>query len=188
MTETFEAQQQAAEFILPAKYALNGVEPLLEDFFVEKWLVAALAGSPASGIGIDVRHHTAIENRLAVTPAIVDTIEADDRAAKIEFDEGSDPRHLRQRRMQEWRFVLIARRGYERCDHVAGTCMELFLSSAFLAYSCFSVRLGTCISVPTCQSQGRGAQRRCQFSLKSRLRPAGTPEFAGFFGGRIFLE
>lgn len=30
--------------------------------------------------------------------------------------------------------------------------------------------------------------RMCQFSLKSRLRPAGTPEFAGFFGGRIFLE
>jgi hypothetical protein len=26
MTEAFEAQQQAAEFILPAKYALNGVE------------------------------------------------------------------------------------------------------------------------------------------------------------------
>ena len=85
--EAFEPEQQAAEFVLPAKHTLNGVEPFLEDRLVEKWLAAAFGGLPVSGIRIDVRHHAAIENRLAVTRAIVNAIQAHDRAAKIEADE-----------------------------------------------------------------------------------------------------
>src|SRR5208283_4658628 len=41
------------------------------------------------------RYHAAIENRLAVTRAIVNAIQAHDRAAKIEADGTRDPRHLR---------------------------------------------------------------------------------------------
>jgi hypothetical protein len=33
--ETFEPEQQAAEFILPTEHALNGIKPFLEDFSVE---------------------------------------------------------------------------------------------------------------------------------------------------------
>jgi hypothetical protein len=38
LAEAFEPKQQAAEFILPAEHALNGVKPFLEDLAVEKWL------------------------------------------------------------------------------------------------------------------------------------------------------
>ena len=95
LAETFEPEQQVAEFVLPAKHTLNGVEPFLEDRHVEKWLAAAFSGLPVSGIRVDVRHHAAIENRLAVTWAIVDTIQAHDCAAKIEADGTRDPRDLR---------------------------------------------------------------------------------------------
>src|ERR1700675_4762208 len=95
LAEAFEAKQQAAEFSLPAKHTLNGVEPFLEDCRVEKWLAAAFDGLPISGIRVDVRHHAAIENRLAVTRAIVNAIQAHDRAAKIEADGTRGPRHLR---------------------------------------------------------------------------------------------
>jgi hypothetical protein len=36
LAEALEADQQAAEFVLPAKKTLNSVEPLLEDRIVEK--------------------------------------------------------------------------------------------------------------------------------------------------------
>ena len=83
MAAAFEPEQQAPEFVLPAKHTLERVEPFLEDRLVEKWLAAGFGGLPVSGIGVDVRRHAAIENRLAVTPAIVDTAKTYDRAAKI---------------------------------------------------------------------------------------------------------
>src|ERR1035441_7023808 len=110
LAEAFEPEQQAAEFILPAEHALNGVKPFLEDLSVEKWLAAAFRGFPASGIGVDVWHHTAIENRLPVTPAIVDAIKAHDRASKIELNGVSDLHHRWQRLTEKRRFILIARR------------------------------------------------------------------------------
>jgi hypothetical protein len=78
LAEAFEPEQQAAEFVLPAKNALNGVEPLLEDRLVEKWLAAAFGGFAASGISVDCRHHAPIENRLPVARAIVNAIQAHD--------------------------------------------------------------------------------------------------------------
>ena len=36
LAEVFEPEQQTAEFVLPAKHTLNGVEPFLEDRRVEK--------------------------------------------------------------------------------------------------------------------------------------------------------
>jgi hypothetical protein len=95
LTEAFEPEQQVAKFVLPAKHTLNGVEPFLEDRQVEKWLAATLGGSPVPGIRVDVRHHAAIENRLPVTDAIVNAIQAHGRAAQIEADETRDPRHFR---------------------------------------------------------------------------------------------
>ena len=81
LAEAFEPEQQSAEFILPGENALDGAKPFLEDLSVEKWLAAALNGFSTSGVGVDVWHHSAIENRLPVTPAIVDAIKAHDRAS-----------------------------------------------------------------------------------------------------------
>src|SRR5450755_3104951 len=119
LADALEPEQQPAEFVLPAKHTLNGVEPLLENRLVENWLAAAFRLFPASGIGVDVWHHTAIENCLPVTPAIVDAVEAHDRALKIETNGTRDPRHHWQRLTEERRFVLIAGRRYERRDDVA---------------------------------------------------------------------
>jgi len=115
----FEPEQQAAELVLPAKHTLNGVEPLLEDRFVKEWLAAAFGGLSASGIGIDVRHHAAVEYRLPVSPAVVNAIQAHDSSSEIEADGTRDPRHHWQRLTEEWRFVPIAGRGYEWRDDVA---------------------------------------------------------------------
>ena len=52
LAETFEPEQQVAEFVLPAKHTLNGGEPFLEDRRVEKWLAAPFGGLPVSGIGL----------------------------------------------------------------------------------------------------------------------------------------
>src|ERR1700676_5681521 len=95
VAQAFEPEQQAVEFVLPAIHTLNGVEPLLEDRLVESWLAAAFRGLPASGIGVDVWHHAAIEDRLPVTPAIVNAVKAHDRASKIEADGTRDPRYHR---------------------------------------------------------------------------------------------
>jgi hypothetical protein len=35
LVETFEPEQQAAEFILPTEHPLNGIKPFLEDLSVE---------------------------------------------------------------------------------------------------------------------------------------------------------
>src|SRR5258708_218548 len=95
LAEAFEPEQQMAEFVLPAKHTLDGVEPFLEDRLIEKWLAAAFGGLPVSGIRVDVRHHAEIENHLPVTRAIVNAIQAYDPASKIEADGTRDPRHLR---------------------------------------------------------------------------------------------
>ena len=118
LADAFEPEQQAAEFVLPAEHTLNGVEPLLENRLVEKWPAAAFSGFPASGIGVYVRHHAAVENRLPVTPAIVDAVEAHDRALKIEINGIRDPRHLWKRFTEERRFIVIAGRRYERRNHI----------------------------------------------------------------------
>src|ERR1700693_2420730 len=95
LAEAFEPEQPAAEFVLPAKHTLNGVEPFLEDRRVEKWLAAPFGGLSGSWLRGDVRHHAATENRLPVPRAIVNAIQPHDRAAKIEADGTRDPRHLR---------------------------------------------------------------------------------------------
>ena len=69
--EAFEPEQQAAELILPAKHALNGIEAFLEYVSIERRLPAKFGEFPPPGIGIDVGHHAAVEDRLPILPAIV---------------------------------------------------------------------------------------------------------------------
>ena len=52
LAEVFEPEQRVAEFVLPAKHTLNGVEPFLEDRLVEKWLAAAFADCRFLGFGL----------------------------------------------------------------------------------------------------------------------------------------
>ena len=54
LAEAFEAEQQAAEFVLPAKHTLNGIEPFLEDRRVEQWLAAAFGGLLLAAVGTRV--------------------------------------------------------------------------------------------------------------------------------------
>src|SRR5258707_12839382 len=101
LADALEPEQQPAEFVLPAKHTLNGVEPLLENRGVKEGLAPAFRCFPPPGIGVAVWHHAAVENRLPVTPPIVDAVEADDRALKIEAKESGDPRHDRHHHTQE---------------------------------------------------------------------------------------
>src|SRR5258708_4798348 len=119
VAEAFEPEQQATELVLPTKHRFNGVEPLLEDRLVENWLAAAFCRSPASGIGVDVWHHAAVEDRLPVPPAVVDAVKAHDRASKINAYGVCDTLHYWQHLTEERRFVLVAGCGYKRRDHIA---------------------------------------------------------------------
>jgi len=117
--ETFEPEQQAAEFVLPPKHTLNGVEPLLEDRLVEDWFAAAFGEFPAPGIRVDVWHHAAVEDRLPVTRAIVNAVQADNRFLKVNADGAGHSRHVWQGRAKQWRFVTIAGSGDKRRDDIA---------------------------------------------------------------------
>ena len=62
LAEAFEPEQQMAEFVLPAKHTLNGIEPFLDDRLVEEWFAAAFCGLPVSGIRVDVRTMPRLKN------------------------------------------------------------------------------------------------------------------------------
>ncbi len=80
-TEALETQQQAPEFIFPGKHALDGAKTLFEDGGIEQRLAATPGCFPGARIGVDVGRPAAIEYGLAVRPAIVDAVEADDAVA-----------------------------------------------------------------------------------------------------------
>src|SRR3984957_6595309 len=123
-TDAFEAKQQPAELVLPSKYPLDRAEALLEDDRLEDRLAAPLGRLSAARVGVDVGNHAAVEDRLAVDPAVVDTIKTDDGAAEIYSDLADDAHHLGQGRPQQRRFIAIARRRHERRDHVAPAIAE----------------------------------------------------------------
>src|SRR5271157_655642 len=66
----------------PGKHPLDRPEALFENGRLEDRLAAPLRLLSAAGIGVDVGNHAAVEDRLAVGPAVVDAIEADDGALK----------------------------------------------------------------------------------------------------------
>ena len=52
LAETFEPEQQVAEFVLPAKHTLNGVEPFLEDRASKNGLRPRLVDCRFLGFGL----------------------------------------------------------------------------------------------------------------------------------------
>ena len=77
VADVFEAQQQTAELALPGKHALDGPEALLEDRRIKVLPAAALRCFSPTRVLRDVRGHAAIEDRVAIGPTVVDTIQAD---------------------------------------------------------------------------------------------------------------
>src|SRR5260370_39580451 len=75
---------------------VTGAEALVENGGVEQRLATALRGFAATRVGVDVGRHAAIEDGLAVGPAIVDAIQTDDGVMKIEANRLGNPRELRQ--------------------------------------------------------------------------------------------
>ena len=59
-------------------------------------LAAALGRFAASGIGVDVRNHAAIENCLPIEPAIVDAVQAHNRPLKLKANRLGNAHHLWQ--------------------------------------------------------------------------------------------
>src|SRR3984893_8137129 len=119
LTEPLEPEQQAAELILPTKHALNCIEAFLEYCSIEQWFPATFDEFPASGIGIDVGNHAAVEDRLPVPPAIVNAIQADDRSLKVKASGTGGPHHVWQRRAKQRRFVVITGSRDKRRDDIA---------------------------------------------------------------------
>jgi len=69
--------------VFPGEDALDGAEALIENGRIEQRLATTLRGFAATRIGVDVGLHGAIENGLAVGPAVGDAIQTDDGAAQI---------------------------------------------------------------------------------------------------------
>jgi hypothetical protein len=109
LAEAFESKQQATELILPTKHTLDGMEAFVEYVSIEDRLAATFGGFPAPGIGIYVRNHATIENRLPIKPAIVDAIQADDCPLKIKANSIGHSHHHRQGFAPERRFIAISR-------------------------------------------------------------------------------
>ncbi len=117
--DPIEAQQQATELVFPGEDPLDGAKAFFEEGGIEQWLAAEPGCFPATRIGVDVGRHAAIEDSLAVGPAVVDAIEADDAVVQGEANGAGDPRELRQGVAQQRRFVAVARCGHERRDYIA---------------------------------------------------------------------
>src|ERR1700760_541631 len=124
LTEALKPQQQAAKLIFPTKHTLNGVEAFLEDVSIEQRFPAPLHGFPAPGIGIDVGHHAAVEDRLPVLPAIVTTVQADDRSTKVKADRTRYSHHVWQGCTQKWRLTVVPGSGDKWRDDVAVAVAE----------------------------------------------------------------
>ena len=119
LAEAIEPKQQASKFIFPAKYPLDGIEPLFKNGRVEEWLAASLGGYSTAGVRVDIGNHPAIENGFPVPPAIVDAIQTDDRSLKVKANSKGDARHQRQGFSQERRFIAIAGGRNKRRNHIA---------------------------------------------------------------------
>jgi hypothetical protein len=75
LAEAIEAEQQAPALVLPSEHSFHCMK--FEYSGLKQWLAAPLGSLPAPEIRVDVENHAAVENGLAVRPAIVDTIETD---------------------------------------------------------------------------------------------------------------
>ena len=124
VTDAFEAQQQTAELIFPGEDAFDGPEALLEDRRIKALLATAFrCFAPTLVLG-DARGHAAIEDRLAVVPAIVDAIQTEGCTLQVRANGAGHSGEFGQRVAQQRRFVGIARGRHERRDDVAVAIAE----------------------------------------------------------------
>jgi hypothetical protein len=123
-TDALEAQQKPAELVFPGKHPFDCPEALCENGWIEDHLASPLRLLSTARIGVDVGNHATIEDRLAVGPAVVDAIETDDAASKVNADLPGDAGHVEHRLAQQRRFVAVARRRYEWGDYIAVTVAE----------------------------------------------------------------
>jgi hypothetical protein len=72
--EAIEPKQQAAKFIFPAKYSLDGIEPLFKNGRVEEWFAATFGASSTAEVRVDIGYHPAIENGFPVRPARLNSL------------------------------------------------------------------------------------------------------------------
>src|SRR5271165_5256722 len=79
---------------------------------------------PPRGLGLMLGTNAAVEDRLAVGPAVVDAVEADDGALKVHARLPGDAHHVEHRLPQQRRFVAIAWCRHERRDHVTMAVAE----------------------------------------------------------------
>jgi hypothetical protein len=119
LTETSKAQQQAPELVFPSKHPLDPLKSFLKYRRIEQRLAASFRLLSITHIRVDIGNHAAIENGLAVGPAVVDAIQADNTGLKINSDHVGDADHFGQGLAQQRRFIAVARRRHERRDHVA---------------------------------------------------------------------
>ena len=75
VTDALKAQQQTAELVFLGEDKFDGPGALLEDRRIEAPLAATLWVFSTTRVLGDVRRHAAIEDRLAVVPAVVDAIQ-----------------------------------------------------------------------------------------------------------------
>lgn len=84
VAQPLEAQQQAPKLVFPGEHALDGAKALLENGRLEQRLAASLRRLAPARIRVDVRHHPAIEDRLAVVRTIVRAVQAHNAAAQVQ--------------------------------------------------------------------------------------------------------
>ena len=96
----------------------------LEYVRTEQRFPTAFGRFPASGIGIDIGHHAAVEDRLPILSAIVYAVQADNRSLKVKTNKTGYPHHARQGRAQERQFIVVARSRDKRRDDIAISVAE----------------------------------------------------------------
>ena len=119
LADPFELQQQSFELVFPGADPLDGSETLLEDRLLEEPLASMLGLFPPTPILSDVRDHPRVEDRLTVTRSVVATVQAQDRAGKIDADALGDVLDVSESLDEERGFVAVARSGDEGSNHVA---------------------------------------------------------------------
>ena len=180
LAEAIETKQQAAELIFPAEHTLDGVEPLFENGGVEKRFAASLESFSTAGICVDIGNHPAIENGFAVSPAIVDAIQADDGSVKVNANSMGDARHQRQGFSQERRFIAIARRRNKRRDDIAIAIAEgddlvafdLLVPAETDVVAAFLRRCRRTIAMDDSGVEKIGLMKRCHRTCKNGVKTA----------------
>lgn len=76
LTETIKAKEQPPELIFPGKDPLDRPKPFPKYSRIEQRLAASLWLLSTTYIRVDIGDHATIENRFAVSPTVVDAIQA----------------------------------------------------------------------------------------------------------------